>query len=149
MPWDVWLSCEENGDVGLVYQCDPVGVTAAVARPALGAFNHEAAHSKIILSPFGWGELCLRDFEAVFNGALLLKPDMSHLETWPDIFVPGETYIPFGWDAEDLVDQAERYLTDETARLAIARAAAERYRSQLAELPRRFEGILAEIQGDR
>ncbi len=127
-------------------QGDPRFLTGSVSQ---AAFNYEAAHSKIILSPFGWGELCLRDFEAVFNGALLLKPDMSHLETWPDIFAPGETYVPFAWDAENLVEQAERYLSDETARLAIARAATERYRAQLADLPRRFKAILAEIQGDR
>ena len=68
-------------------------------------FNQEAADSRIVLSPFGWGELCLRDFEAVRSGALLLKPDMSHLETWPDIFIPGETYVPFGWEAGDLVEK--------------------------------------------
>ncbi len=43
MPWGVWLSCEESGDSGLVYECDPTGVAAAIARPALGSFNHEAA----------------------------------------------------------------------------------------------------------
>ncbi|MBM4361204.1 MAG: DUF839 domain-containing protein [Deltaproteobacteria bacterium] len=41
-PWGTWLSCEEISD-GLVYECDPAGVNAAVARPALGRFNHEAA----------------------------------------------------------------------------------------------------------
>lgn len=41
--WNTWLSCEESGDGGLVYECDPFGKKAAVARPALGAFNHEAA----------------------------------------------------------------------------------------------------------
>jgi uncharacterized protein len=42
-PWGTWLSCEENGDVGLVYECDPLGAKPAVVRPALGACNHEAA----------------------------------------------------------------------------------------------------------
>ncbi|HCM26003.1 MAG: hypothetical protein A2Z99_18225 [Treponema sp. GWB1_62_6] len=110
-------------------------------------FNFEAAHSKIVLSPFGWGELCLRDYEAVLNGALLLKPDMSHLETWPDIFFPGETYVSFDWDATDLIDQAERYLEDETERKRIARAAVETFRSQLREMPARLEKTLAEIEG--
>lgn len=41
--WNTWLSCEESGDGGLVYECDPFGERPAVARPALGAFNHEAA----------------------------------------------------------------------------------------------------------
>lgn len=111
------------------------------------AYNREVANSKIVLSPFGWGELCLRDFEAVLGGALLLKPDMSHLETWPDVFVPGETYAPFSWDAEDLVATAERYLADEAGRKRIARNAYEAYRTQLAQLPGRFERAIAEILG--
>jgi secreted PhoX family phosphatase len=40
-PWGSWLSCEEVDD-GLVWECDPEGKTAAVVRPALGVFNHEA-----------------------------------------------------------------------------------------------------------
>ena len=41
-PWGTWLSCEENGDGGQVYECDPTGVATASARSALGKFNHEA-----------------------------------------------------------------------------------------------------------
>lgn len=41
-PWGTWLSCEEVGS-GQVYECDPFGVEAAVAHPALGIFKHEAA----------------------------------------------------------------------------------------------------------
>jgi secreted PhoX family phosphatase len=41
-PWNTWLSCEEVPN-GLVWECDPLGIDMAVARPALGRFNHEAA----------------------------------------------------------------------------------------------------------
>ncbi len=41
-PWGTWLSCEESGNGGRVYECDPLGIDAATARPALGRFNHEA-----------------------------------------------------------------------------------------------------------
>ncbi len=42
-PWGTWLSCEETSD-GQVYECAPFGTSAdAVAKPALGIFNHEAA----------------------------------------------------------------------------------------------------------
>ena len=40
-PWGTWLSCEEVGN-GLVFECDPSGVAAPIARPLLGRFNHEA-----------------------------------------------------------------------------------------------------------
>ncbi len=41
-PWGTWLSCEEYPD-GLVWECDPYRPGQGVARPALGAFIHEAA----------------------------------------------------------------------------------------------------------
>jgi secreted PhoX family phosphatase len=41
-PWGTWLSCEETS-AGRVWECDPLGVNAAVVRPAMGSFNHEAA----------------------------------------------------------------------------------------------------------
>ncbi len=40
-PWGTWLSCEEKDD-GRVWECDPLGNTAAAVRPALGVFQHEA-----------------------------------------------------------------------------------------------------------
>ena len=40
-PWGTWLSCEEVAN-GQVYECDPEGRAAAIVRPALGVFNHEA-----------------------------------------------------------------------------------------------------------
>ncbi|MEM7026675.1 MAG: alkaline phosphatase PhoX [Pseudomonadota bacterium] len=41
-PWQTWLSCEEYGDIGQVYECDPTGKQQAVVRPLMGSFNHEA-----------------------------------------------------------------------------------------------------------
>jgi len=41
-PWGTWLSCEET-DRGQVWECDPAGKHAAVVRPDMGVFNHEAA----------------------------------------------------------------------------------------------------------
>ncbi len=41
-PWRTWLSCEENQELGRVFECDPTGTLPAVEVPALGRFNHEA-----------------------------------------------------------------------------------------------------------
>ncbi|HSW12266.1 MAG TPA: alkaline phosphatase PhoX [Solimonas sp.] len=40
-PWNTWLSCEEFPE-GQVWEADPTGREAAVARPTLGFFSHEA-----------------------------------------------------------------------------------------------------------
>ncbi len=40
--WGSWLSCEENGEQGQVYECDPLGIKPGRVLPELGSFNHEA-----------------------------------------------------------------------------------------------------------
>jgi hypothetical protein len=65
------------------------------------SFTKEAAMVRGMLSPFGWGEVCYRDFEAALGGAILIKPDMSHVDTWPNIFID-KSYIPLSWDLDEL-----------------------------------------------
>jgi hypothetical protein len=67
----------------------------------------ELSMSKVSISPFGWGEMCYRDFETFICGAILIKPSVEHLDTFPNIFVKNETYIPVRWDLNDLKDTAE------------------------------------------
>jgi hypothetical protein len=79
-------------------------------------YYQEMRSSRICISPFGYGELCWRDFETVLMGSLLVKPDMSHIHTEPNIFIPGETYVPVRWDFSDLSEVCARYLADDEAR---------------------------------
>ncbi len=101
-------------------------------RLARGAFMRELARTRVVVSPFGWGEINLRDYEACIAGAAIVKPDMSHLETWPDLFVAGETYLPYRWDFDDLADVTGRALGDECSTRAIAARAQVLYRSAVA-----------------
>jgi Glycosyl transferases group 1 len=86
-------------------------------------YYKEMRSSRICISPFGYGELCWRDFEAILMGCLLVKPDMSHIRTEPNIFVPGETYVPVSWDFSDLAEVCVHYLVNEEARNAIVERA--------------------------
>ncbi|NET58106.1 MAG: glycosyltransferase family 1 protein, partial [Symploca sp. SIO2E6] len=54
-------------------------------------YLRETKSSRIVFSPFGWGENCWRDFEAVCYDCLLVKPSMAHIDTQPNIFIEGET----------------------------------------------------------
>lgn len=88
-----------------------------VVSKKLSRFSYfqEMKSSKIIVSPFGLGEITLKDFEAFLTGGLILKPDMSHMETWPDFFRSGETIISHGWqldDFEEILDNAVRRYTE-------------------------------------
>lgn len=93
-------------------------------------FMEELHRSKICFSPFGFGEVCWRDVEAIAAGAVLIKPDMSHLRTEPELFRDGETYIACRWDFADLEDKVFDLLADDTRRRRIAstaRGIAKRY----------------------
>jgi Glycosyl transferases group 1 len=72
----------------------------------------EMQNSKICFSPFGFGEVCWRDYEAIMCGALLIKPDMSHVTINPNIFRPFETFIPVKWDFSDVQEKIQYYLAD-------------------------------------
>ena len=67
-------------------------------------YVRELQSARTVCSPFGWGEICTRDFEAFLYGAALVKPDMSHMETFPNWYVENETYIPIKWDFSDFDD---------------------------------------------
>ncbi len=55
-----------------------------------------------VLSPFGYGEITLKDFESFLCGNLLIKPSMSHMDTWPPLYCPEKTYVPIQWDLSDM-----------------------------------------------
>lgn len=82
-------------------------------------YYDEMRRSRICVSPFGYGEICWRDFEAVLMGCLLVKPDMGHVSSEPDIFIAGETYVPVRPDFSDLSEVCARYLADTEARIRI------------------------------
>ena len=72
-PWGTWLSCEEY-IAGRVWECDPFGDDAAIVRPALGVFQHEA----VAVDPEG-EQLYLTEDEV--NGCLYrFTPD-----SYPDL----------------------------------------------------------------
>lgn len=63
--------------------------------------------SKCTISPYGMGEICFRDFETIQYGSVLVKPDMSLVNTIPNIYIPYETYIPVKLDWSDLLEKIE------------------------------------------
>ena len=50
-------------------------------------YFRELANSLISVSPFGLGEITLKDFESFISGSILFKPNMNHMETFPNIYV--------------------------------------------------------------
>ena len=68
----------------------------------------EIQNSKIVISPFGWGEINLpRDYEVALSGSVLFKPDISHIDTWPNIFNK-DTVVQYKWDLSNLLELVEK-----------------------------------------
>jgi hypothetical protein len=86
-------------------------------------YYREMMRSKICLSPFGYGEICWRDFEAILCGSLIVKPDMTHLQTTPDVFQRNVTYVAVRWDYSDLEERCIYYLEHPDERRQIKSAA--------------------------
>ncbi len=121
---DIWMYGMRNSAVKILETLvDKYRIHSPTSRVSQVEYYHEVLDSRFVVSPFGCGELCWRDFEAILCGSVLIKPDMSHIETWPNLFLAGETYVPVAWDYSDLEDACTPLLNDETARLKMAEAA--------------------------
>ena len=96
------------------------------------AGSSEMRRSRVVVSPFGLGEITLKDFEAMLCGALLLKPNLEHMETFPHLLEPGVTVETHRWDLSDLDEIVDALLADPERSVEMARAAQDRYRGFLA-----------------
>ena len=109
------------------------------------AYYKELRSSRAVLSPFGWGEFALRDYETFVAGAALVKPDMGHLETWPALYQANRTYMPVDWDLNTLPDVLSRVEDRPDECVAIATAGQEAFRDGADNGPgfaRRLNAIL-------
>lgn len=108
-------------------------------------YFNELRTSKIIVSPFGYGEITLKDFEVFLTGGLLLKADMSHMETWPDLFRTGETMLSYRWDMSDFEAVLDDAVANHDGHRALAAAGQDRYREHIAG-PRAAELFAAQLR---
>jgi hypothetical protein len=115
----------------------------------LNQYNREIQTIQATLSPFGWGELCFRDIEAILNGSVILKPQMDHVETWPNIYLKDETFVSIKWDGSDLLEKAEDLLRDKEKRDYIRNRAWNELTSGYLAMETRVEQILEEIRSLR
>lgn len=148
VPQDNWLYHLRNPAVACIEaMSNRFRVLAPRDRVSRNQYWGEMLRSKICVSPFGYGEICWRDFEAIMCGALLVKPDMSHLKTLPDLFVPGVTYVPVRWDYSDLEAKCAYYLHNEEERMLIGLRARDLLVSNLKPdwFLDRFKDLIAHV----
>jgi hypothetical protein len=120
----------------------------AADRVSKPAYFRELRNSRIVVSPFGYSELNYKDYETFICGSVLLKPDMSHIETYPNLYNEGETYVAHSWDLGDVLEKVEDILAHYDQYLEVARKGQETYRwhtatmAGLEEFSNRFLSIL-------
>jgi len=68
--------------------------------------------SKIIMAPLGYGEMAPRDIESAMFGSVLMKPDLSYIDTKPFIFEDNETYIAVNYDWSNLEEKIDYVLSN-------------------------------------
>ena len=81
-------------------------------RVDINEYYRRLASSKIIIAPFGYGEMAPRDLEAAMFGCILIKPDMSYIDTIPNAFDDGITYIACKHDYSDLQEKIDLILNN-------------------------------------
>ncbi len=107
------------------------GVSTDRLSPA--KYMAEMRQSRIAISPFGLGEISLRDFEILLCGALLFKPSMDHLQTWPELYLDGQTYVAHQWDLSDFDAQLDRLLGNPAELERVRLGGLARYRHCLSD----------------
>lgn len=65
-------------------------------------------NTRVGISPWGLGEKCYRDFEVLFSGSVLVKPDTSWVVDWIDTYnLKNNFYIQCKIDYSDLQEKVE------------------------------------------
>lgn len=116
---DSAITFQRKNMVKLINELDRKDCLAPMELLSRNEYLDIMRNSFVAPSPFGWGEICNRDFEAFMYGNCLLKPSMEHLETYPDLYVKDQTYIELDWDFKNFNNIAEFVGTDEGKKFAV------------------------------
>jgi len=119
-----------------------------IGKIPIEAYNKEVRNVKAVLSPFGWGEVCFRDFEAILNGCVLVKPDMDHVETWPEIFIKDTTYLRVNWDGSDIIENVQNLFKDDFNLEKIRTTAWNELKIAYSQLDDRILMIIGDFESD-
>lgn len=92
-------------------------------------YYNELRRAKIVLSPFGWGEVCYKDFEIILAGSLMIKPSMDHMDTYPNVYFD-DTYIKLKWDLSDITEIIENLFNNPASITDITNKAREVFLKQ-------------------
>tara|TARA_B100000989_G_C19489844_1_gene449260 strand:+ start:298 stop:1413 length:1116 start_codon:yes stop_codon:yes gene_type:complete len=94
--------------------------------------------TKILLSLFGWGEVCYKEFEATVCGCAFVSPNMSNILTWPNIYKKEETYIPVDWNLNNINSILTELIKNDELRCKLVKNAQNEIKSIESENGKKF-----------
>ena len=94
---------------GVIHQNSPYQL-APTGKTSFPKYLKELRNSVVTVSPFGLNEKCVRDIWSFVSGSLLYKPSLDHMQTFPDYYFNGETYIAHAWDFSDFAEKLDDIL---------------------------------------
>jgi hypothetical protein len=94
----------------------------------LRKYIKELQNSVVTVSPFGLNEKCIREMWAFISGSLVFKPNVNHMQSFPEVFTDGTTYIAHAWDFNDFNEKLEDILTHPARYEDIAQEGQDQYR---------------------
>ena len=98
--------------VGGLILTDEVDETNRYKKVNRSNYFKELSNSLISISPFGLGEITLKDFESFISGSILFKPNMNHMETFPNIYKDNISAVFFDWNTINLEEKIDLILSD-------------------------------------
>lgn len=130
---DVFLSCRLENDNNPAYRWHreqaidrirQLKHLATVTQNTTGQkYKETVKNARIMVSPWGLGEWCHRDFVAAYSGSLLIKPDTDFVTDHADFYRSGQTYVACKPDFSDLQEKVDQILSDYDAYLPMRKAA--------------------------
>mgnify|MGYP003110073079 CR=1 FL=1 len=100
-------------------------------RVSIEEYYGKMFNSKIIMAPLGYGEMAPRDVESAMFGSVLVKPDLSYIDTKPFIFEDNETYIAVKYDWSNLEEKLDYVLSNyKEVRQTLVWNMRERYKTE-------------------
>jgi hypothetical protein len=152
---DVFFSGVVNYDVDLItkHREDACRILAGMTKHnvllgigrSLGPDTYAAAlgDSKILVSPYGYGEYSWKDFEAVFAGCIVIKAESGFVQTHGfDIFKPGAHVVACAPDFSDLEQVIDKVLSDVNEAAVFAGAARAGLEAAANEREQRAQDIV-------
>lgn len=131
-PWGRKIDFDDTRIHDVVYLASPLSDVAGTHRRQFSDKAHALKNNKIVgiqclarhdwlkllrqtkicISPWGYGEMCYRDFDAIYSGCVLLKPDSDFVECYPNIYQKDKYYKACRQDASDLQEVVDQVINN-------------------------------------